>query len=363
MLYSDSPARIRTRFKKMEARAREIDVTESLYRRETAHVKVHLHGRLFEVDYIAGSEDYETVKRERKKRSSIHTFTAGSRFRMMTTIAKVDRRGPVPTFLTMTYPAKWDNDARVWKMHLDRFWRAAVRAFPALAAVWKLEPQPNRLAPHFHALCWGVSRIPWQWLAVRWACIIHGVRGPKKFPMGPGKQGAAEFRHWLDHESKLPEEVKESIRVGTKIEKLRSWRGVAYYVAKYIGKAVEGGWENVGRYWGVIGRAVMPWSPVGEEFVDYRTAILIRRTARRYMRSKGIRVPHQRRRIMIITDNLAVWLRVCENACDRTIKRTMGASAGIWVTVTPEQARAAAFGPVPQGCVAEIAAPSKGGLR
>jgi hypothetical protein len=124
-----------------------------------------------------------------------------------------------------------------------------------------------------------------------------------------------------------------------------------------------GGWENVGRYWGVIGRAAMPWSPVGEEFVDYRTAILIRRTARRYMRSKGIRIPHQRRRIMIVTDNLDAWLRVCEDACDRTIKRTVGACRGTWVTVTPGQARAAAFGPVPQGCVAEILAPSKGGRR
>jgi hypothetical protein len=181
--------------------------------------------------------------------------------------------------------------------------------------------------------------------------------------MGPGKQGAADFREWLDHESKLPEEVKESIRVGTKIEKLRSWNGVAYYVAKYIGKAVDGGWENVGRYWGVIGRAAMPWSPVGEEFVDYRTAVLIRRTARRYMRSKGIRIPHQRRRVMIITDNLDAWLRVCEDACDRAIKRKVGAPPGTWVTVTPGQARAAAFGPVPQGCVAEIAAPSKGGRR
>jgi hypothetical protein len=79
------------------------------------------------------------------------------------------------------------------------------------------------------------------------------------------------------------EEVKESIRVGTKIEKLRSWRGVAFYVAKYISKGVQGGWENVGRYWGIVGRAQMPWSPVGEEFLDYRTAILIRRTARRYL--------------------------------------------------------------------------------
>jgi len=134
-------------------------------------------------------------------------------------------------------------------------------------------------------------------------------------------------------------------------------------VAKYISKDVEGGWENVGRYWGVVGRAAMPWSPVGEEFIDYRTAILIRRTARRYLRSRGIRCPHQRRRVQIITDNMTAWLRVCEDACGRAKAKVMGAPPGAWVIVTPAQARAAAFGPVPQGCVAEIAAPSKGGLR
>ena len=347
MTYSEHPAKIRARFKKMEARAHELDVTESRYRRDTAHVKVHLHGRLFEVDYIHAGADYEEDKGDRKKRSSIQSFTRGSRFRLMTTLAKVDRRGPVPTFLTVTYPAEWENDGRVWKRHLDRFWRAAVRAFPKLAAGWKLEPQ-MRLAPHFHALCWGVSRIPWQWLAVRWACIIHGIRGPRVFPMGPGKAGAAEFRHWLDNECELPENVKESIRVGTRIEKLRSWRGVASYVAKYMSKVIEGGWENVGRFWGIVGRAQMPWSPVGEEFLDYRTAILIRRTARRYLRSRGIRSPHQRRRVQIITDNIDVWLRMCEACCGAAVQRVKSAGPAAWVNVTREDIeRVASSGPCP----------------
>src|SRR5580658_1295215 len=171
MLLSEPPARTRARFRRMTGRSHEIDVTESRYRRETAHIKVHLHGRLLEVDYIHAGADYETEKKPRKKRSQIQSFTAGSRFRLMTTLAKVDRRGPVPSFLTLTYPAEWENDCRVWKRHLDRFWRAAVRAFPKLAAAWKQEPQ-LRLAPHFHALLWGIARIPWQWIAVRWACII-----------------------------------------------------------------------------------------------------------------------------------------------------------------------------------------------
>jgi hypothetical protein len=50
----------------MEARAHELDVTESRYRRDTAHVKVHLHGRLFEVDYIHAGADYEEDKGDRK---------------------------------------------------------------------------------------------------------------------------------------------------------------------------------------------------------------------------------------------------------------------------------------------------------
>jgi len=114
--------------------------------------------------------------------------------------------------------------------------------------MWKLEPQ-RRQAPHFHALCWGVSRIPWQWLAVRWACIIHGIRGPKNFPTGPGKSGAAEFREWLDNTSTLPDEVKESIRVGTKDREaaLLEWSCLLRCEIHFQG--VEGGWENAGRYW------------------------------------------------------------------------------------------------------------------
>ena len=170
----------------------------------------------------------------------------------------------------------------------------------------------------------------------------------EEVPHGAGQDRAAEFRHWLDNECKLPENVKESIRVGTRIEKLRSWRGVACYVAKYMSKAVQGGWENVGRYWGIVGRAQMPWSPVGEEFIDYRTAILIRRTARRYLRSRGIRSPHQRRRVQIITDNIDVWLRMCEACCGAAVQRVKSAGPAAWVNVTREDIeRVASSGPCP----------------
>ena len=289
-------------------------------------------------------------KRQARAAARLRNLAGRPGWRLMTTLAKVDRRGPVPIFLTLTYPGQWEPDGRVWKEHLNRFWKKAVRRFEKLAAPWKLEPQ-MRLAPHFHALCFGVSRIPWQWVAVSWACIIHGVKAPRAggkngFPMGPGKTGAAEFRHWLDNVCKLPEEVKESIRVGTKIEKLRSWRGVVSYVAKYLAKAVPGAWERVGRYWGVIGRKDMPWSRAPENFVDYRTAVLMRRTARRYLRSRGIRVPHQCRRISIITDNMDVWLRMCEACCGAAVQRVKSAGPAAWVNVTREDIeRVASSGP------------------
>jgi hypothetical protein len=350
--YSEPPAKIRARFKKMEARAHELDVTESRHRRETGRVRAHIDGRLLEFGFIEGYAEYEEEKGGCEGRSEITEFSRASRWRLMTTLAKVDRRGPVPIFLTLTYPGQWEPDGRVWKEHLNRFWKKAVRRFKKLAAPWKLEPQA-RMAPHFHALCFGVSRIPWQWVAVNWACIIHGVKAPRAggkngFPFGPGKTGAAEFRHWLDNVCMLPEEVKESIRVGTKIEKLRSWRGVVSYVAKYLAKAVPGAWERVGRYWGVIGRKDMPWSRAPENFVDYRTAVLMRRTARRYLRSRGIRVPHQCRRISIITDNMDVWLRMCEACCGAAVRRVKSAGPAAWVNVTREDIeRVASSGPCP----------------
>jgi hypothetical protein len=361
MLLSEPPRQIRARFRAMEERAHELDVTESNYRNRTVRVRVHLRGALIEMGRIEAGNDYEEDSRVREKRSAIQHFSAASRFRLMTALARVDRRGPLPIFITMTYPAAFPTDAREWKEHLRKFWNAVMRHFPSLSAVWKLEPQ-DRMAPHFHALCWGVSRVPWQWLAVRWACIIHGVRGPRKFPMGPGKQGAAEFRAWLET-SNLPEAVKESIRVGTDVEKLETWNGVAYYVSKYISKAVPGGWENVGRYWGVVGRAAMPWSPVEEAYVDIRTAVLMKRTVRRFLRSKRYRVPRQMRRVSLITNNMDVWLRCFESLCGEAKRRVKTAGRGTRVVVTREQAIAAAFRPVPEGCVAEVYAPSKGGLR
>ncbi len=92
----------------------------------------------------------------------------------------------------------------------------------------------------------------------------------------------------------------------------------------------------------------MPWSRAPENFVDYRTAVLMRRTARRYLRSRGIRVPHQCRRISIITDNMDVWLRMCEACCGAAVRRVKSAGPAAWVNVTREDIeRVASSGPCP----------------
>jgi hypothetical protein len=49
------------------------------------------------------------------------------------------------------------------------------------------------------------------------------------------------------------------------------------------------GWEHVGKFRGVIGRKNLPLPQCETVIEDRRTIILVRRTLRRFLRSKGLR--------------------------------------------------------------------------
>ncbi len=48
---------------------------------------------------------------------------------------------------------------------------------------------------------------------------------------------------------------------GTRVERLRSYRGTMSYIAKYMGK-MEGNNLKVGRWWGIMGRDNLPMAEV-----------------------------------------------------------------------------------------------------
>ena len=128
-------------------------------------------------------------------------------------------------FVTLTYPGSWSRNARVWKRDLDAFGKRLHRQYPEAAAVWKLEPQPRRKAPHYHLIVTGLRFIAKEWLSDAWYRVVNS---------GDPKHRAA----------------------GTQVQLVQSHRGVISYAAKYTAKHQElpEDWQEPGRWWGVLNR-------------------------------------------------------------------------------------------------------------
>jgi hypothetical protein len=111
---------------------------------------------------------------------------------------------------------------------------------------------------HFHLLVWG-EWIDRYELSREWAAVVD----------------APEFAAHL--------------AAGTKVEAIRSFRGVCSYAAKYISKAsaVSLG-DHAGRVWGTFNREALP---VGESFTVKLTAaqtVRVVRHAKRLLFSRGV---------------------------------------------------------------------------
>ena len=313
MILTEKPSEIRKRHRSLERKAHDLFISESAYRSGIAMVRVHHQGRLIELRAPLGWEEHEKKRGERK---AITHFSSKSRRAQLVTVARIRRDAPLPLFVHLTYPAVWPQEPEIWKDHWNAFSMAVKSRFPERADMWKLEPQ-KRWAPHFHALIWNVERIPWQWIAVNWARIIHNQWLPNDYPVADGRLGAKLFADWVD-DLCVDELVKDSLKAGTRIEAVDSAEGVMFYCAKYLGKEcpVSDEWEHVGRYWGVGGRKFMPWSAVEEIAVSRRTAVCMKRLVRRYLRSKGVTVGTMRENFTLFTSNMEVWLRAFEWCCE-----------------------------------------------
>ena len=215
------------------------------------------------------------------KRGKITSFSKSARWRMMQKIAKV-RNSVLPTFLTLTYPGEYSHDSAVWKRDLDTFFKRVRRMFPGAAAVWKMEPQ-KRGAPHFHLLVWGVNR--WYldaWSRAAWYDVV----------------GSKDNKHFVH---------------GTKVEEIRTWRGVKSYVSKYLGKMPDvteiEGWEYPGRWWGVFAADNLPWGECIKVGLPLAESKLIIRTMRKYAKIKGRDFSFS---LTIVCDNATRWYEVLD---------------------------------------------------
>lgn len=229
-------------------------------------------GRLFT---LKGGRVQADQRKRGGTRGAVAGFSAGSRRRLMRVLASINQAAVphMPLFLTLTYPATWDADPKRWKRDLEVFGKRLRRYFPTLAYIWRLEFQ-ERGAPHFHLLCFGVRHIPYLLVARWWYEVV----------------GSNDAAH---------------LKAGTEVRRVRSWRGVMSYAAKYMSKVAAASVElpeHVGRWWGVVGLLPIEYASRSMSFHQFYT---LRRWLRRYIERATGRRTYAARGVF---DGLTVYL-------------------------------------------------------
>jgi len=210
-------------------------------------------------------DEAEKPGKDIQKRGKVAGFSAKSRNRLMRTLGEV-RRDCLPMFVTLTFPAQYPTIERA-KRDLDTLIKRLARKFPAVAGVWKLEPQ-KRGAPHFHLLVWGadylelLSFVPEAW------CEIVGSGDPNHLAWHKGELGNSPC-----------------------VQQIESQRGVFWYASKYMSKEVGTMFSDWGRWWGVFHRDNLPLGEVVNVEVTEEKAIEFIRYMRRFahIRSRDYR--------------------------------------------------------------------------
>jgi hypothetical protein len=168
-------------------------------------------------------------EKKNNRRGTCRGFTRWSRRRFAISIQQLNRSRVVRAFfVTLTEPegaTDWSSIERHRRAYFERFRRQwGERA----TVYWKKEPHESG-TPHLHLLVF------WSGEPPRWR----------------------EFIRWNDPAwGDVTDNAK--LHVACNVKWLRSWNGVAFYVAKYFGKLVEdpGAVESTGRIWGIFNRAV-----------------------------------------------------------------------------------------------------------
>lgn len=170
------------------------------------------------------------------KRGEITGYSRGSRRRLMRLIAgtEKDKR---PIFATLTYPDVFPNEMAKWKRDIDVLGKRIRRKMPDVGFIWRIEfvnrksgVSKGKIAPHFHLLLWGVDQYTFRkFLGPAWYSVV----------------GSEDSKHEL---------------AGTKVERLKGWRGVMAYVSKYVAKEDYYPPEWRGRVWGIISKENIPFA-------------------------------------------------------------------------------------------------------
>src|SRR5208282_365500 len=79
------------------------------------------------------------------------------------------------------------------------------------------------------------------------------------------------------------------LAAGTRVEAVKSNRGVFAYASKYLAKVEDDlatEYKSIGRCWGIMGREHLPWATIVELSLSYEQGIWLKRAAVRYLKSR-----------------------------------------------------------------------------
>jgi len=195
------------------------------------------------------------------KREVIRGMTRGSRSRMLQTVARL-KQNTTPLFVTLTYRDQ-GADWSLAKVQFRTFVKRLVRAFPGVGLLWKLEFQ-KRGAPHFHFFLWGLSLDnAREFIPGAWGAVTGGDEVQLAWHKGELSNGNEHC-----------------------VQKIKSWRGVKFYAAKYITKRDQDQdkSDQTGRLWGVIG--AVPFSKIVMFKISMDVALDFKR---QYFRWSGLK--------------------------------------------------------------------------
>jgi hypothetical protein len=192
-------------------------------------------------------------------------FSHASRRRFIRMMGKIDRSS-MPLFVTLTFPDEYyenSNNPVDWKRKLKAFFMRFRRAYPGGAIIYRQEEQARKSGsyigeffPHFHLLVFNVDDKLIPWVTLNWWEVCGKLSN--------------------DH-----------LAAGTKVERIRSFKGIMYYVSKYMAKPDEGSGLITGRIWGICNISNIPWVKASLVILNEGEAVQLIRYLRRYANLKG----------------------------------------------------------------------------
>lgn len=256
------------------------------------------------------------------ERKECKGFSTSSRRRLIQRMAQWNLNGLFTSFFTLTYPAIYATNWKIWKRDIDVFFKRLERKYGDLVGLcWRLEQQ-KRGAPHFHmivaskgAVCTCGTQEMREYkgkkrLVHKHTCLIHQFR--KDVALMWADVVREGFRLSGGDMEKYQDEYLKHVKAGVNIESVNSRKQLMAYVSKYLAKVemcesckgknvvdsvckdcgcIQGkdtsiqGW---GRIWGFRDlNGELDFDPIEIVEMDYEESVNLKRIVRKWMKSRG----------------------------------------------------------------------------